>query len=795
MKIFVKRSMKFGYFSSLNTARRCVCLVVLLVVQAVALFADNCIWRETTAGDIKDGDEVVITMYHESGYTHALPNDKNTLSAPDAIELNNLIIGNEISSVSDYLKWKVKILDGYYVFYSVNDATLNLYCNQSDNGVRVGNSVNAQTNHEFTIDNNCLKNKQTSRYLAISYQTNTWRSYTKRENQTLKFYKKVCIPDECNDIPIVEWKTDGVIVMYNGTSSTATIAIGNAAAVDVELVKKDHAIYELPIETLATSTGQQLIIGIDDKTTICTIPYIISSENAVEVSDNSDLVILHGGKYSATNQSLRNVTIYGGGALVVDEGTDINMNALTMRIGAVDNEGKYMYAYPQLLLTGTLQIASSQINLDYLTTYDRYYSLALPYEVATTDIHYPTDIYGENVAADNTGSFALQYYDGAARAASGKGWTDLEEPATLQPYQGYTFWGAPKKIQVGESDPIRQKYGIHRIPMKVSTPLSENTDKEIPITAYAASSPNDMGWNYLGNPYLAQHGSLNMDNEANGLRYVTTTWDGNIYESLRVQDALFEPFNTFFVQVETNGTLLFEQDRRSILALANRHGTAEMSREIEAGIVITGKEQTDRTGLLIADSFTDAYEVNADLAKFENKGTNIYTIGQAGKLAFMAVNQSMAKEGIALGYSVPAEGSYTIAFDDAHYRTNGIHALYLMDYDCNVTTDLLEHDYSFTTAVGTYDERFVLQVLFAPKVSTDIGGGNVDIVRVWNADNGMKISNLPIGSMVSVYDAVGHVIASRLAKTSEMHLPIQTGYYIVHITSETRVITINITIP
>ena len=47
MKIFVKRSMKFGYFSSLNTARRCVCLVVLLVVQAVALFAESLVSFDT----------------------------------------------------------------------------------------------------------------------------------------------------------------------------------------------------------------------------------------------------------------------------------------------------------------------------------------------------------------------------------------------------------------------------------------------------------------------------------------------------------------------------------------------------------------------------------------------------------------------------------------------------------------------------------------------------------------------------------------------------------------------------
>ena len=62
--------------------------------------------------------------------------------------------------------------------------------------------------------------------------------------------------------------------MYNGTSAMATIAIGNTEAVDVMLTQKDHAIYELPIETIATSAGHQLSISIGDKTTICTIPYI-----------------------------------------------------------------------------------------------------------------------------------------------------------------------------------------------------------------------------------------------------------------------------------------------------------------------------------------------------------------------------------------------------------------------------------------------------------------------------------------------------------------------------------------
>ena len=162
------------------------------------VLSNNCRWVEVIDNTIlEDGDEVVITMT-KGQYTYALPNTKNTSSAPEATPMDN-IVGNRIANVADELKWTVDKKEGYDIFHSIKDATLNLYCNNADDGVRVGSFDNAKTNQEFSISGNYLLNKITSRYLGISFNTTpySWRSYMNTtgviKNQSLKFYKKTCL--------------------------------------------------------------------------------------------------------------------------------------------------------------------------------------------------------------------------------------------------------------------------------------------------------------------------------------------------------------------------------------------------------------------------------------------------------------------------------------------------------------------------------------------------------------------------------------------------------------------------
>ena len=222
--------------------------------------------------------------------------------------------------------------------------------------------------------------------------------------------------------------------------------------------------------------------------------------------------------------------------------------------------------------------------------------------------------------------------------------------------------------------------------------------------------------------------------------------------------------------------------------------SAEEDKEITTGIILSGEKHSDRTGLLIADQFTEAYEFNADLSKFDNQDMNLYTISPSGKLAFMAINEELAKQTIPLGYSVSEDGMYTIAFDEQRYNRNDIYALYLIDYDRNETTNLLHMDYDFYSETGANAERFALQVAFAPSTTTDVEYTQVGDILVSREGNTLRLDNLPSDATVTIYDAVGHLIEQHTA-TLLLQLTLQKGYYLLHIGNNQHSVVMDTFIP
>lgn len=647
-------------------------------------------------------------------------------------------------------------------------------------------------------------------------------------------------------LQVVEWKENSVVIMYNGDpAQTATLAIDGTTqigAANLNDVKKDVAIYELPASGLVNNATQRLCITIGSSKKWLTIPYIInnsttdvnvlnSTNTTKEVAAVTDVVVLNDATFTAAGTkndkyTFRTIHVYGGGKLVVPASAaeGLGIYSLVMRSGTIEN-GTYTNTYPQLVMNGKYSNTSG-IFLDYITTYERYYALSVPYSVKTKNIKYPADIYGDNLKdGGNRASFALQYYDGDARATGATGWKDFDESGaepTLTPYQGYTFWGAPRKVSVNGGDMERQKYGIHRIQLTGvgadDLLKSENEDKTINITAYPANRPNDMGWNFLGNPYLAQYGGLSASDEdvqvglleqemvdgrwtggwkhTGNLRYITTTTDGQTYTPVEVDKATFSPFNTFFIQAFKDGALQFASASRAQNAPARHYAAQqETAKEITTGIILMGNNQTDRTGLLIADNFTEEYDFNADLSKFENSGINLYTIGKDGKLAFMAINQALAEQPIPLGYGAPADGEYTIAFDEDRYNATDISALYLIDYDRNETTNLLHTDYSFVTAAGTNNERFALQVAFIPQNATSVEWVDDATIQVAVDGKNLLLNNLPTDAGVQVFDALGRVIYATPNAPTEMQITLPTGYYLVRIADKQHAVVINTVIP
>jgi hypothetical protein len=647
------------------------------------------------------------------------------------------------------------------------------------------------------------------------------------------------------ELQVVEWKENSISIMYTGAGTKYTTKVGNHAESNVqELTAIDHIVYSLATDDLTTTTNQPLIISIKDDTnaTIGTIyliiPAIVATDKgstALDVTEENaeatSIVVLDGAKLTAdaTKYTYDDITVYPGGQLVIDKDGKLGMHSLTLRTGSSWGAAKYEHKYPLFLVKGDYTNTSGQINLDYVTTADLYYPLSVPEVVTITDIKYPVDIYGSNVHKLNTGSFQLKYYDGAQRVAQGSqygtGWIVVDESTTttLTPNQGYAIWGIPKKI-----NGTRQTYGIHRIPMKTTAEdlaNHENTDEMVRVMPHGINNanilPNDIGWNYLGNPYLAQLGGMDGDNQSlqigqlipeningewtggwvnNGeqIRYIIITQDCQNFEALPVADATIPAFSTFFIQAAQDGAIALTAPANTTPHAINARrsaGQQEATKEIATGIIFTGNDQKDRTGLLIADNFTEEYEFNADLSKFENSSINLYTIGKTGKLAYMAIHQTLAEQPIPVGYTAPTEGLYTIAFDEGRYNANDISALYLIDYDGNEKTNLLHTDYSFVTAAGTNNQRFALQVTFAPENATAVEWADNATIQIGTKSNTLIVNNLPTDAAVHVFDALGRLMYHTPTALTEIQLTLPTGYYLLRIADKQHAVVTNIAIP
>ena len=794
-------------------------------VTYYAVFAEKIegrYWIKTDINDITSTDDVWITMEvlgsDKNYYYYALRYDNQTTQKQPSSQVQ---VHNNILEMTDALlillskhTWNIIKFDDSFKIVLKENPSLYLYCTATE--VCVNNNAD---NDNFTIKDGYLYNKDKKKYLYVKNNNGSMYWYCdNNKNHRVALFKKCDyifqnFTTTCNlyaslDIQIVEWKKDAIVVMYNGDpNGKVDISVDQETLIeDVELLSliKDVAIYEITIPGLSTKPMKQLEVVIDNAIKVFDIPIIVYSENQdVPNAESVDMVILKDGVCrlrEGVNYSLRNVDIYGGGKLVVETNSVLNVSSLKMRIGSVEN-GVYVSAYPQLLLHGSVG-ELTDFYVDYLTTYDRYYALSLPYEVNTKDIHYPVDIYGDNVAVDNRGSFQLQYYHGASRAETGKGWKVLEEPsegAILQPYQGYTFWGAPKKVSVNGADKKRQLFGFHRIPIRVSgADLSahEVSPKTISVTAYGDddSRNNDRGWNFVGNPYLSQYIGLEdsnlqigmlekemQDGRWNGeynhvgeLRYVTLTEDGQTYISQEVSQTILTPFNTYFVQVEQDGELSFvvKGDACSYTLLP------KMSEEIKLGVKLLHADEVDYMGVLIAEKFTSDYEINADLSKFENQGLNLYSISDAGKHAYMAIPQSDV-DSIPLGYKAVEDGLYIFRYDNSHYDIVGLENVYLIDYEENVITDLLTSDYVFDSERGVYNQRFALKVELEGEDPADVVFLEESVLHVSVNSNTLEISNLQSNSEIIVYDLMGNVVLRRMAEQRNLSMILSQGYYIV----------------
>ena len=710
---------------------------------------------------------------HSSGTPAAVPIEVNNPSAPTAA---TLVPHNTEWRLSDVVNSNSRPKDKVY-FYEPNAIKTEDPLTYYNYTLYAGSAPSIQTNAQLsgvTGDNSyhyewglsttdlcayTISNADVNKNISINESGNFGTHATNIVSSTL-YLLPITAYYEPAKMQVLEWKANSVVVMYTGTQTTATTTVGaNSASSAQTLASRQltHAVYELTTgQDLTANAGEALKVSFGSGAEIIyvTIPIIINSAvTASESHESQDVVIVNGGKLTAasTKYSFHNIYVYGGGKLKIASGSQLGVNNIIMRAGGVTTNGSggsatYVYIYPQVELGGTLTSTVADIKYEYITDYDHWYHFCLPFNANLNTIHYPQEYYGDNVTAANTGSWVIKRYAGEIRATgSYDAWKDIETEGStsVTAGKGYIFWGAPKKVGIGDATKVRQQWGIQRISMATaasSATTAETANKNIAVDSYSevatSTKPNDQGWNLVGNPYMVNLTGLSSESLIAGqlVHSETTPWDGkwrNNGDGVRyvtIPDNHFDTYTAqtmswftednpmlngrvFFVQIaEGASTLTFAAANRASLMPA-LYANVNKSVDIETGIVMSDETHKDEVNFWIKDGKTDEYEYNADYPKTPNMTNfNIYGVHSHGELSWVAISPEIANGSMAIGYQVPTAGEYRLSLSET-YISDKIEQLLVTDHEMSpeITTDLMEDAYIFhVDQAETNDERFTV---------------------------------------------------------------------------------------
>ncbi|MBO7558654.1 MAG: Ig-like domain-containing protein [Bacteroidaceae bacterium] len=202
-------------------------------------------WVETDPSELVTGDIVVIA---DKTSSTAMANNKGTSVAPTAtsVELNSTK-SKITGTVDETLQWEVTVSNGStssnYFRFNIPRTENYLYCNNTNNGVRVGTNSNyIQSETDYSIfditvvsDKNYLHNvNRLSRVLGV-FDSQDWRCYngvnTNIEDTETAFYKRVesSTPPVTITITISDEKLTNkdVYVSTNAGKLSATVKEGD----------------------------------------------------------------------------------------------------------------------------------------------------------------------------------------------------------------------------------------------------------------------------------------------------------------------------------------------------------------------------------------------------------------------------------------------------------------------------------------------------------------------------------------------------------------------------------------
>lgn len=375
---------------------------------------------------------------------------------------------------------------------------------------------------------------------------------------------------------------------------------------------------------------------------------------------------------------------------------------------------------------------------------------------------FPFDVKRSNISCK--GSFVFRYYDGKVRADKGKGgWTNLPDTEEyLKAGKGYIFqtsMDATLSILI-EKDKFGKMPGV-----TVSGSLEAN----------ASTNEQDASWNFVGNPFTS---FFNVDE--NGFAAPITRWNGSTYEAVRPgdDDITLHPFEAFFVQCPAdndkiefdaaNRTTQIKSEKQAEVNKQKRRQSTLNPNRLMVNLTLGNGNDSDNTRVVFNPEKSARYEMECDAAKFESGTAAVQLYSIEAKAGKMAINERQAGS-VRLGYTASKGGTYTIS------AMRMDQPVLLRDNVMNVTYDLSNGDYQFTSEAGTFDDRFMIMIDGSATGVADIARESG--VNILPMQGGMNITGTE-GQTVNVYALSGAIVATR---TSDGFLSLTKGVYVVEV--------------
>lgn len=536
-------------------------------------------------------------------------------------------------------------------------------------------------------------------------------------------------------------------------------------------------------------------------------------EQSLEVCKECDVVVLSTGELTkatdgSTNDAnqVRNLEVYAGGKVNIPAGTNYQVRSLIMR--SKDDEVSSAALNGNLNIDG---VVGRKVYHSKRIQASHYYWICLPYACNLNEV-----TWHDGTPATYGSEWHLEYYDGDQRAATQAGgcWKTYTGSA-IAPGVGYIV-----KIEERPGHAYRELV----FPMRE---LDEKTDRAVEVDDYGAGmdiTPNHKGWNLVGNPFLNYYLKQNInasasmtlgklqgvdvvtiegnikttthtyENDGASVPYVTVPIDHGQanYKQVAVLDYDLPPFISYFVQVGGTDPVadpLFVQFSAANLGtptniLTPSFAPAYAAQDEEADplqplwatfhIATSTGQYTDEATIIASNAYeADVYQVGADLLKW--MGSNyknrpepaLYLKADGENLAFAAMPDAQATEWCKLGYFVPARDTYTISLRRDNRDYSRLDSALIYDTKTEVTTDLLNDDYTFsTTSMAASANRFLVRLVLrrqpaSPEITTAMEQtASLVGVTLSTSARTITLSKLPEGARVWVYNMAGQLICS-----------------------------------